>query len=118
MTTPVPQSIDPATEHVPIQISTAAPAEPVEMVTLFRIDDREYQIPAKPRANLALQQLRLVRELGPELANVGLLEELLGPDTFADLANCNTLTREQLGLVSLAAMRLTMGPLEEMASGN
>lgn len=117
MTTPAPQVIDPVAAHVPIRISTTQPAEPVELVTLFSIDDREYKIPARPRANLALRHLGLVRELGADMANVGLLHELLGAEAFDALAGCEVMTQDQLADIGNAVMRLTMGPLEGV-SGN
>jgi hypothetical protein len=106
-------SADPAVTHEPISLDAAGAKAEVPMVTLFTLHGQEYKIPARPRANLALKALQMTREYGPGLANVALLEELLGEEAFEALSSYEGLTDDQLQAVSKAARELTLGALED-----
>lgn len=88
-----------------------------EMVDLFSIDDVTYQVPARPRVNVALQFLTDTREHGESLAQMMLLEKLLGPEGYAALAGYDALSAEDLTAVSEAAAKLTLGALETPGNG-
>lgn len=103
----------------PIEIVSAPADEQVEMVTLFTLDGTAYDIPRKPRMNVALQLLTDVEEVGESMANMRLLRKLLGADGYDALANHDGLTSKQLGQVAQAASNFTLGSLEEDdTSGN
>jgi len=87
----------------------------VEMVPLFSIDGKEYRVPAKPRVNVALKYLTNAREHGEQMAQMMLLEDLLGAEGYKALAEYDDLTAEQLSQVADLAAKLTLGQLE---SGN
>lgn len=100
-----------------IALKSAKADGPVEMVDLFSIGETTFQVPAKPRVNVALQLLTDTREHGEMLAQMMLLEKLLGPEGYAALSNYDELTTEQLQQVSELASKLTLGALEN-TSGN
>lgn len=58
---------------------------PVELVTIFEVDDVEYGIPKNPSAALVLSWLLDVQQLGLSQANAKLGMELLGEAPFAAL---------------------------------
>lgn len=84
-----------------------------EMVDLFSIDGTAYQIPRSPRVNVGLKYLRDVREYGENLAEMMLLERLLGEDGFAALSEYEGLTRDQMKAIRDIATRITLGAMEE-----
>lgn len=88
-----------------------------EMVDLFSIDGVAYQVPAKPRVNVALQYLTFARENGEQMAQMMLLEKLLGPDGYKALSEYDDLTPEQLREVSDFAAKLTLGAIESEGNG-
>jgi len=98
-----------------IELTRASGNSEPEMVTLFSIDGEEYRVPAKPRVNVALKYLTNAREFGEQLAQMMLLEELLGPEGYKALSEYDELTSEQLNEVADLAAKLTLGGLE---SGN
>lgn len=88
-----------------------------ELVELFQIDDVVYTVPAKPKVNVSLQLLRDSRRHGPEMAQLMLLEKLLGIEAYDALCDYEALTTENLKEISQAAAKLTLGALED-SSGN
>lgn len=102
-----------------VQLTTkpADPDEPVAMLDLFSIDDRVFQIPAEPRAELTLQLLDEIEQYGAGMANVRYLRKLLGEEGFAALTNHPNLRPEELTAISNAASNYSLGVLEQ-ASGN
>lgn len=88
------------------------PAAEVETVVLFEIDGEAYSIPKKPRLNVALRYLKMVRESGPEAAQAYLLEELVGEAGYEALMNYDDLDQETLGAIAEAAQKITLGGLE------
>lgn len=88
---------------------------PVEMVDLFHLDGVTYQIPAKPRVNVALRYLRTAKRDGETVATSELLEALLGVDGFEALTNYDELTPDQFAQIVAAAQKVTLGALEQHA---
>ncbi len=90
---------------------------PPEMVDLFSIDGVTYQIPSKPRVNVALKYLWQARTVGEDHAAGELLESLLGPKGFQALVEYDDLTPEQFANILGAAQKVTLGAMEA-AQGN
>jgi hypothetical protein len=98
------------------------PASTIETVTdtvcLFTLDGKEYHVPAKPRAAIAVRYLRNVKRMSADYAAAALLEELLGVDGFDALCDYDTLTSDQFKAILVAAQKLAMGSFEEVMGGN
>lgn len=95
----------------------AVDEEPVEMVDLFQLNGRMYQIQKKPRLNIALKFLKMRREKGEMDAAAELLPDMIGEEAFSALAEYEGLKPEMLQQVAMAAAKVTMGGLEK-ALGN
>lgn len=95
-----------------IELKSTGDRSDEEMVVLFTLDDVEYKVPARPRVNLSLQYLTDARQFGEQLAQMMLLEKMLGPDGYEALSSWEDLTAEQLGEVADYAARLALGALE------
>jgi hypothetical protein len=104
-----------APKFQPIIIDTTAATEPEEMLELFVLDGRSYSIPSAPRVAYAMSMLDDLEEFGAGIANMRLLRRLLGEDAYRALAGFDRLTKEQLGQVADAAMRHTVGGVEDVA---
>lgn len=91
---------------------------PPEMVDLFSIDGVVYQVPAKPRLNVALRYLDDVRQLGDGVAQMALLERVLGEKGYRALVEFDALSPADLEQVASAVSKLTLGALEEASEGN
>lgn len=91
----------------------SASADEVELVDLFSIDGKVYQVPAKPRLNVALRYLDEMRRRGEIFAGMKLLEDLLGDEGFKALMEYDGLTSENLNAVLKVASELALGSLEE-----
>ena len=102
-----------------IELSTKAPTESAdtETVELFKIDGKAFVVSAKPRVNASLQLLRDTRKHGPELAQLMLLEKMLGEEAYDALCDYEDLKPEDLKALSEACAKLSLGALEN-ASGN
>jgi hypothetical protein len=96
-----------------IEINPTAADQPVEMTDLFSLNGVTYQVPAKPRLNLALRYLKARRESGEMEAASLLLEQMVGGEGFDALMNYDDLTPEILEQVTTAAAKLAMGGLEK-----
>lgn len=101
-----------------IALTSKVTEEKADMVDLFSIDDKVYQVPAKPRVNVALKYLTNVKELGNAVAEMQLLEDLLGEEGYRALSEFDGLTAADLSAVSEAAARLVLGALEDAGEGN
>lgn len=89
-----------------------------EMVDLFSIDGVTYQIPAKARMNVALLYLADVRKHGEMMANMSLLERMLGDKGYKALCEYEGLTAAQFSSVVEAAAGIALGSLEDAESPN
>jgi hypothetical protein len=95
-----------------IELKSANAGE-VEMVDLFSIDGVNYQIPAKPRMNIALLFLDDMRKHGEMMANMALLERMLGEKGYKALCEYDGLSNEDFNSVIKAAATIVLGTLEE-----
>ena len=122
-TTPYPpisnttaDAIEQRDDRVVLPPSTAATM--TDTVVLFELDGREFRVPARPRAVVALRYLRAVRDKGSDVAAATLLTELLGVDGFDALCEYEDLTADQFKEIMAAAQKLTMGAMEAAFGGN
>lgn len=105
-----------ATEKTPTFVDLPAPSEQpaeVEMRDLFRIGETMYQVPAKPKVNVALRYLKNVREQGPDLAAAELMVEMLGEDGFNALAEYDDLTADQFEQIQKLLQEHVLGAMEK-----
>jgi len=103
---------------VPVVISSEVDPDEAK-IELFRIDDTPYLVPARPSMNLVLAFVKDVQAMGTEIANILLLERLVGPTAFAALSACQSLKPAQLAAIADAASTLALGVVEEAeVSGN
>jgi hypothetical protein len=102
----------------PIAITSRPADAAIEMVTLFEIDGKAYQIPAKPDAGLALQVVEDAVEHGSVVADLMMLKRVIGDEGFQALKDCGALTGDHLRRLSDAVTKITLGALEDEESGN
>src|SRR5882757_3140203 len=96
---------------IDLKTSTKA-TEEISMVDLFSLDGEMFQIPEKPKVNVALKYLKIARIQGPDMAAGWLLEELLGTEAYEALMNFDDLTTDQLETVMMVAQEVTLGAME------
>lgn len=108
---------DESDNHIVLPASTAATLDE-DTVVLFELDGREYRVPARPRAVVALRYLRAIRTGGTEAGAAQLLTDLLGTDGFDALCDYEDLKPEQLKAIMAAAQKMTVGSFEEAFAGN
>lgn len=84
-----------------------------ERVVLFTIDDEEFSVPAKPGPNVTLTFLDEMRRTGNEMfAALGLLEVMLGVDSYKKLLAYEELTDELLSDVLEQVVALAMARVD------
>lgn len=95
----------------PVRIGEG-PAAPVEMVTIFSIDDVDYQIPKALPPHPGLRFIRQAADprIGIDLALSNLLVEVLGPANLRALEEAPNLTRENVRAVFAAVRKHVLGP--------
>lgn len=105
---------DPDEEFEPIQIIQRSDEERAqdERITLFYIGDTAYDIPARPRVNLAIKYLKDIREEGEELAQANLLVKLIGDEGYDALCEAEDILPEQFEAIMNIAAAKTLGALE------
>jgi hypothetical protein len=84
--------------------------------TLFRLGGKEYPVLLNPPASLMIDYFYRVREDGPNLAFLWVLEEMLGKDGCRALREDPRVTRDGYRQVADAIMRILLGS-EDGASG-
>lgn len=116
---PAPAPVSPlAPVFEPIIISDEEPDEEVEMVDLFEVRGQMYQVPAKPPFTHALKAISTARTQGAGMAELMILEEVVGPEAWAALCSAKGVTGTQVAKIANAVSLLVMGALEDEASGN
>lgn len=107
----------------PVRIGQRA-EKPVEMLTVFSLDDVDYQIPGRPTVQRGLQFLRESRDpkIGFAAAVDNLALDLIGEDNLRVLEESPKVTREDLADVMTVVRQIVLGGptvMEEAArSGN
>lgn len=94
-----------------IELSTTDAPE-VEEIELFSIDGKSYTIPNKPRLNVALKTLKLVRTEGQDAAMAYMMEAAIGEEAFDALTEYDDLDTETLQNIMAAAQKVVFGGLE------
>lgn len=102
----------------PLVISDEEPEGEVEMVDLFEIAGRMYQVPAKPPFAHALRAISTARTQGAGMAELMILEEVVGPEAWEALCSAKGVTGAQVAKLANAVSLLVMGAMEDEASGN
>jgi hypothetical protein len=101
-----------ASNTEPLRLSSTKPADFDEREPLFFIDDQEYTIPKRPRANLSLQFLEQVKTQGTDIAAAWLMEEMLGTEPYEALMDLDTLEPEQLTQITELCQKKVLGKAE------
>lgn len=89
-----------------------------EHVPIFSLDGTTYSISTKPRANVALRYLKILRNEGQEMAQAYMLEQLLPPDAYEALTNYDELTEDVLKAVMEKCQEVLLGARERAGQGN
>jgi len=100
-----------------IDISAEPEGEP-ERVLLFRIGGVEYTMLKNPPPSIGLAALDLADRRGgsPQsvaLADVYVMREMLGEESYRALLNCKTMDRDQYLRIVGRVMRSAMGAIED-----
>lgn len=91
---------------------TSTPATEREMVDLFSIDGRMYQMPVKVGANVALGYMKMARTHGQDVAMGWAMEKVLGTEAYDALANCDDVSPDDLESVMKVVHTNIMGAVE------
>ncbi|MGR4847913.1 hypothetical protein [Streptomyces sp. LARHCF252] len=83
-----------------------------ERVPLFIIEGVTYSVLKKPRPNIGLRYMRVLKEEGQEIAVAGLLEAMLGKEAFVALTECEDLTEEEFEEIMNLVQKLALGNKE------
>jgi hypothetical protein len=86
--------------------------EGIEQVELFSIDGKSYTIANKPRLNVALKTLKLMRKEGEEVAMAYMMEAAIGEEAFDALTEYEDLDADTFGAIVSAAQKIVFGGLE------
>jgi len=94
-------------------LSFKSKKEKGDRVVLFTIDDEEYTVPAKPKANVTLKFLDELRRTGNEMfAALSLMETMLGKEKYQKFLDWEDLEDEQLSEVLEQVVSLAMSRVE------
>lgn len=96
-----------------LELVTPAVEEPVELVDIFSIDGKPYQMPIEVPASIGLKYLKMLRQRGEAFANGWVLEEMLGTEAYDALANFKGLTKEHLEQLEEIVGKHVLGSVEE-----
>jgi hypothetical protein len=97
-----------------IEINTpeTVEGEEVEMIELFSLGEKVYEIPNVENSAISLQYLTVVRKQGLGIAESWLGEAMLGEDAWADLLSYPGITGPQIHQVLSAARAIAFGELK------
>jgi hypothetical protein len=95
-----------------LRLSSKDEGEPIEYLTLFEIDDKEYQVPKNPSPTVGLKFLHIMKTEGSQAAAYFMLTTMLSPEGYEALMNYDKLTQEQYDFVLSAAVRIATGKTE------
>lgn len=82
----------------PVQI-TKRDREPAEMVTIFHLDGKDYQIPAKPGPAVVLRYMKEARKIGEAQAGFNVLNAMLGDEALEALSESQDVTDEDISKI-------------------
>ena len=95
-----------------IELTNEEKTGPEELLDLFSIDDVVFTVPKRPRVNIALQYLDNLRRMGPVIADMMLLEKLIGEKGYKALSEYEGLKPEHLEKITDTVVQLTLGAME------
>lgn len=99
----------------PIQIGKRGRRAP-EMVTIFTIDDVEYQIPKEPSPGLLLKFMREARSrsVGQDVATMNLLTAMIGDEAVEALSESPDVTIEDIADVMAVVSHVAFGSIKNL----
>lgn len=104
--------IDPELDNSqPVELTTNADQTTPELKHLFSIDGTPYYIDARPRPNIGLKQLWLLKTKGEEIAQTETLIAMIGEEGFQALMNYDGLKAEELEQIFKIANDTAFGTL-------
>jgi hypothetical protein len=110
--TPVTEPKDP-TESTSTVIALESKASE-DFIDLFSIDGTTFSVQARPRPNIALKYMKELRDTkNAEVAQAGLLIDMIGEDGYEALVNCDGLTPDQFENIVQIVSDLAMGGMEK-----
>jgi hypothetical protein len=99
------------------------PEEPVDLdaepegeygeIPVFTLKGKTYSIADRPRANLALKSLWLMKQYGEDQAQAMIVPEALGPELMTVLMDHDGLTPEQLAEISKRVMMIVFNQAQD-----
>lgn len=95
----------------PVELTTNTDQTSPELRHLFSIDGKPYYIVNKPRPNIALKSLWVLKTQGEEQAQMTMLVAMLGEDGYQALMNYDDLTADQLEQIVKIANDTVFGTL-------
>lgn len=117
---PVPQRIVPLPDDDDEVVDLAEPdpeSEP-ERVPVFKIGGTVHTMLAEPGPGVALRALELAERRGASVqavafADVQIMRDMLGEESYRALLDCKTMTRDQYLKIVARVMSRAMGALED-----
>lgn len=97
-----------------LELSTKREDESKDVATivLFRLDGKEFRVPAEPKPVVALRYLHGIRKHGPDVAAADLLAALLGEEAWEALVAYDDLTPDEFQAILGAVHGLVAGAVE------
>ena len=86
--------------------------EDAATIVLFRLDGKEFRVPAEPKPVVALRYLHGIRKHGPDVAAADLLAALLGEEAWDALVEYDDLTPDEFQAILQAVHSLVAGVME------
>lgn len=103
---PAPRNFEPPR----ISSKPAEDAEPERRITLFYIDDVEFSAPATLPPSIGLRYLADLRDGGnADFAVAGLLIDAMGRKAFDALADCDTVTSDDMAAIVDKVLEIALG---------
>lgn len=100
------------TEFEPVRIRSDAPVDS-ERVVLFYIDEKAYDIPKVVPPNTTIRYMRDVIYEGSEYALAIAMEEVLGAEAMEALAECKTISEDQVKEIMNLVERMLLASSEK-----
>jgi hypothetical protein len=96
----------------PIELTTEDDTNPEVLVHLFSVNGTKYYVPGQQDMAKALQYLKKVESVGPDLAALWMLEQVLSPEGFAALMGMKGLKAASLAKLTAVIQSIMLGAEE------
>lgn len=118
-----PAPLVPAGDDDLVDIPEPDPEAEPDRVPVFKIGDTVHTMLADPGPSVALRAMELAEQRGATplavgFADVFIMREMLGGESYRALLNCKAMTRGQYLRIVGKVMRRAMGALEDDGSPN